>query len=816
MDSAHQNEGAEATHLDLVIDGMTCSACVGHVEKALTGSPGVLRADVNLATERAAVVIDGTTDAAMLTEVVARAGYGVRTEARTYPVQGMTCGACSARVESVLGQEPGVVAVDVNLALEQATVTLLPGTVSAEGLEQRLDRAGYRLLVDDSPDGGQDAADADKEAEGQRRLDAEKRIVLTASILTAPMVIGMVFVLLGYDDLHLMPAAEVLLATPIQFVLGARFYRAAFNALRGGRANMDVLVVMGTTAAYVYSWYLLTVLGEAADGELYFEASSVIITLVLLGKYLESRAKRATTSAIRQLMDLRPPTARVRRPDGRWEDVPAAEVLPDDVVMVRPGERIAVDGEVIAGASEVDESLLTGESLPVAKGVGDHVTGGAVNASGYLEVRTTAVGAQSTLARIVRLVTDAQSGKAGVQRLVDRVSQVFVPTVVAFAAATLVVWLIASGDFETSLIAAVSVLVIACPCALGLATPTAIMVGTGTAARAGILIKDVDTLERAPHVDTVIFDKTGTLTMGRPAVTAVTAVRGDESDVVRLAAAVQQASEHPLAKAIIDYAQREGIETPAVTDFRNHVGQGVSGNVAGAFVRVGNAGFIGSNADFIGSNADFVGAVPDGESRTGETTVWVADQAGIRGTVRLTDPLRPTAREAVAELKATGMRTVLLSGDAPAVAEHLGAAVGVDEALGGVQPERKAEAVAARMAKGECVAMVGDGINDAPALATADVAIAMGTGTDIAMETAAVTLMRPDPLLIPAAIDVSRATLRKIKHNLFWAFVYNVVGIPLAALGYLSPTLAAAAMALSSVCVVSSSLMLRRWRPART
>lgn len=798
MDSAPQNEGAEATHLDLVIDGMTCSACVGHVEKALTGSPGVLRADVNLATERAAVVIDGTTDATMLTEVVARAGYGVRTEARTYPVQGMTCGACSARVESVLGQEPGVVAVDVNLALEQATVTVLPGTVEAVGLEKRLDRAGYQLIVDGDPDVGDDT---DTEAEDQRRLDAEKRVVLTASILTAPMVLGMIFVLLGYDDIHLMPAAEVLLATPIQFVLGARFYRAAFNALRAGRANMDVLVVMGTTAAYAYSWYLLTVLGEAADGELYFEASSVIITLVLLGKYLESRAKRATTSAIRQLMDLRPATARVRRADGRWEDVAAADVLPDDVVMVRPGERIAVDGEVIAGASEVDESLLTGESLPVAKGVGDHVTGGAVNANGYLEVRTTTVGAQSTLARIVRLVTDAQHGKAGVQRLVDRVSQVFVPTVVAFATATLVVWLIASGDFETSLIAAVSVLVIACPCALGLATPTAIMVGTGTAARAGILIKDVDTLERAPHVDTVIFDKTGTLTMGRPAVTAVTAVRGDESDVVRLAAAVQQASEHPLAKAIVDYAQREGIESSAVTDFRNHVGQGVSGNVAGTLVRVGNA--------------DLVGTVPESESPTGETTVWVADEAGVRGTVRLADPVRPTAREAVAELKAVGMRTVLLSGDTPAVAEHLGAAVGVGEAVGGVQPERKAEAVNARMAKGECVAMVGDGINDAPALATADVGIAMGTGTDIAMETAAVTLMRPDPLLIPAAIDVSRATLRKIKHNLFWAFVYNVVGIPLAALGYLSPTLAAAAMALSSVCVVSSSLMLRRWRPAQ-
>ncbi|MCY3813285.1 MAG: heavy metal translocating P-type ATPase [Gammaproteobacteria bacterium] len=794
-----KHQGAEATHLDLAIDGMTCSACVGHVEGALKAAPGVLRAAVNLATERAAVVIDDTTDAAMLTEVVARAGYGVRTEVRTYPVHGMTCSACSARVESVLGQAPGVVAAEVNLALEQATVTLLPGNVSAEGLERRLDRAGYQLILE-----GKDADEADAEAEDQRRLDAEKRVVLTATILTLPMVVGMVFVLLGYDEIHLMPAAEVLLATPVQFVLGARFYRAAFNALRGGRANMDVLVVMGTTAAYVYSWYLLTVLGEAADGELYFEASAVIITLVLLGKYLESRAKRATTSAIRQLMDLRPATARVRREDGRWEDVAAGEVLPGDVVMVRPGERVPVDGEVIGGASEVDESLLTGESLPVAKGLGDSVTGGAVNTTGYLEVRTTTVGAESTLARIVRLVTDAQGGKAGVQRLVDRVSQVFVPAVVAFAAATLAVWLVAGGDFETSLIAAVSVLVIACPCALGLATPTAIMVGTGAAARAGILIKDVDTLERAPHVDTVIFDKTGTLTAGRPAVTAVNAHRGDERDVVRLAAAVQQASEHPLAKAIVDYAQREGIEPPAVTDFRNHVGQGVSGDVEGTLVRIGNA--------------DFVGIVPGNgdESLAGETTVWVADETGVRGTVRLADPVRPKAWEAVDELKGAGMRTVLLSGDSPAVVAQLGEAVGVDEALGGVQPEHKAETVNARMAQGACVAMVGDGINDAPALAAADVGIAMGTGTDIAMETAAVTLMRPDPVLIPAAIDVSRATLRKIKHNLFWAFIYNVVGIPLAALGYLSPTLAAAAMALSSVCVVSSSLMLRRWRPVRT
>ena len=797
MNSTLQTGVEDAVQLDLPIEGMTCSACVARLEDALNHIPGVLSADVNLALERAVVAVDATTDAGTLTEAVARAGFGVRTEERTYAVQGMTCSACSARVEAVLSREPGVVAVDVNLALDRATVTALPGAVLAAALSERLDRAGYRLVVENGQSG---TSDADLRADEERRLDGERRLVVTATVLTVPMVVGMVFQVLGYDDIHLMPAAEVLLATPIQFVIGARFYRAAFNALRVGSANMDVLVVMGTTAAYAYSWYLLTVLGEAADGELYFEASAVIITLVLLGKYLESRAKRATTSAIRQLMDLRPATARVRRTGDVWVDVPAAEVKPGEVVMIRPGERIAVDGEVVVGESDVDESLLTGESAPVAKRTGDQVTGGAINTSGYLEVRTTTVGEQGTLARIVRLVGDAQRGKAGVQRLVDRVSQIFVPIVVAVAIVTFGAWLAVSGDFETSLIAAVSVLVIACPCALGLATPTAIMVGTGAAARAGILIKDVDTLERAPGLTTVIFDKTGTLTVGRPTVTRVRTFLGDESEVLRLAAAVQQSSEHPLAKAVVDYARGRGIEPPAATDFRNHVGQGTEGTVDGKTVRIGNAGFVGDTPALDGTEGV-------------ETTIWIADDRGVLGALCLADPLRPTATGAVAELKRAGVHTVLLSGDAPAVVERLGVELGVDEALGGIRPEQKAQVVRSRMAEGERVAMVGDGINDAPALATADVGFAMGTGTDIAMETAAVTLMRPDPTLVPAAIDASQATLRKIKHNLFWAFVYNVVGIPAAALGYLSPTLAAAAMAMSSVCVVSSSLLLRGWRP---
>ena len=790
-----------ARTLDLPIEGMTCSACVARLEKALAQAPGVVEANVNLALERASVSFDGTTDAAALAELVARTGFDVPTEQQTFPVEGMTCAGCSARVEQVLLGEPGVVDVDVNLALERATVTAASGCVTTEALAARVDKAGYRLAVDT----GEQDREAAAEARGDR-LDAERRTVVVSAVLTLPMVVGMAFAAFGYPEIHLMPAGEVLLTTPIQFLIGARFYRAAFNALRSGGANMDVLVAMGTTAAYVYSWYLLLTLGSAADGQLYFEASAVIITLVLLGKYLESRAKRATTSAIRQLMDLRPATARVRRPDGGEEELAVARVAVGDLVIVRPGERIPVDGEVVAGDSEVDESVLTGESVPVAKAIGDPVTGGAVNTVGYLEVRATAVGEDSTLARIVRLVEAAQSGKARVQRLVDRVSRVFVPVVVGIAVVSGGAWLAVTGNFEASLIAAVSVLVIACPCALGLATPTAVMTGTGAAARAGILIKDVDTLERAPALSTVIFDKTGTLTAGRPHVVDVRVLRGTEDDLLGLAAAVQSASEHPLAKAVVGHARNLGIEPAPATDFHNHVGRGVSGLVDGREIRAGSREFVGR---------DRTPAHLDWGSRAAGTVVWVADDDGVLGALLCRDAVRPEARAAVARLKAQGVRSVVLSGDAASVVRPLAAEIGIAEAHAGMLPDEKAAFVQKLVASGERVAMVGDGINDAPALAAADVGFAIGTGTDVAMETAGITLMRPAPTLIPAALDASRATFRKIKQNLFWAFVYNVIGIPAAALGYLSPTLAGAAMAFSSVCVVSNSLLLRRWKPSR-
>ena len=781
--------------LDLPITGMTCAACVARLDNALGQAPGVLAVDVNLALERATVAIDeNSTSAGALAEVVARTGFDVATEQRDFAVEGMTCSACSSRVEKVLRDAPGVVDADVNLALERATVTVVQGTATFPTLTERVAQAGYQLRASASND--RKAAQRQAQEAWDGRLAAERRQVLVASVLTVPMVVGMIFQIAGLDDLHLMPAAEVLLATPVQFVIGARFYRAAFHALRGRSANMDVLVAMGTTAAYFYSWYLLLTLGEAADGELYFEAAAVIITLVLLGKHLESRAKRATTQAIARLMELRPPKARRRR-GATVADVPVEEVAGGDVVLIRPGERIPVDGEVQLGDSEVDESLLTGESVPVAKHPGDAVTGGGVNTTGYLEVRATTVGRDAMLSRIVRLVEDAQRGKAQMQRLADRLSQVFVPIVIGLAALTFVVWSILGVGFEASLIAAVAVLVIACPCALGLATPTAVMTGTGAAARAGILVKDVETLERAPALTTVIFDKTGTLTAGRPRVTAVEAWRGTPGELLRLAASLQQGSEHPLAKAVLAEAAARRLDLAPATAFRNHVGLGVSGRVAGEVVRIGSR--------------DFIDAAPALDA-DGQTVVFLADGDGVRGALTFADPLRPQAAAAVQRLRAMGIRPILLSGDAEPVVRRLAATLDIADARGGVRPGDKAATVRELIAAGEVVGMVGDGVNDAPALAAANVGIAIGSGTDIAMETAGITLMRPDPLLIPAAIEASRATVRKIKQNLFWAFVYNVVGIPAAALGFLSPTLAGAAMAFSSVCVVSNSLLLRRFK----
>ena len=795
-------------HLAISIGGMTCSACAARIEKALGRGDGILSAIVNFATEKAAVSYDpAVTDVNSISSVVVNAGFTVDEEQFSFGVGGMTCSACAARIEKVLQKIPGVLTANVNVALESADVTAISGQVDRDMLRTALVNAGYEAHF--APEAaGRASADTEHQEKEQAQLHRELILLLISAVLTLPLVGQMVAMIVGIP-FHLKPWMELALATPVQFLIGARFYRAAFNALRAGAGNMDVLVAMGTSTAYAYSLFLFVTLGAAAKGQLYFEASAVIITLVLLGKFMEARAKRGTTAAIRQLMDLRPDTARVER-GGQELELSVADVKQGDLVVIRPGERVPVDGKVAEGRTDIDESLVTGESLPVDKQPGDTVTGGAMNGTGLIKIMATAVGEDSTLSKIIRLVENAQAGKAPIQRLVDRISGVFVPAVVAIAGMTFGGWLLVTGNFESALVAAVSVLVIACPCALGLATPTAIMTGTGVAARFGILIKNVEALERAHKLNAIIFDKTGTLTEGRPTVVGVEATAsGDRADLLRLAASLQQGSEHPLGIAVLSRAKADGMELESVHDFRSITGSGVSGKIGGSDLISGNEAFLRANNVELG---DVVELAATWEQQ-GKTVVWVARDSLLKGIIAIADSLRPESKPAVEILHRMGIKTLLLSGDAERVAMEIGRQAGIDDVKGGVKPDDKAREVSELRAEGYSVGMIGDGINDAPALAAADVGIAMGTGTDIAMETAGVTLMRPNPGLVPAAISVSRATWNKIRQNLFWAFFYNIIGIPIAAAGYLSPTIAGAAMAFSSVSVVSNSLLLKRWRP---
>lgn len=724
-----------------------------------------------------------------------------------YDITGMTCAACAGRIERVLSKTPGVLAARVNLALERADVELAPGVPDSVVVDA-VDRAGYAAAPR-----ARDPAERRRQREAEevaRRAVLRRTLVVFAlsAVLTLPFLVSMVSMSLGGG--HLMePWTEFVLATVVQVVAGWRFYRGAWTALRGRSANMDVLVALGTSAAYLFSAWMVLTRGHHAAGHLYFEASAAILTLVQLGKLMEERAKAGTTAAVRALMALRPDSA-TRIVDGRQEVVAVEALVLGDHVLVRPGERIAVDGTIVDGAGHVDESVVTGESEPVAKATGDRAVAGAMNGEGALTVRVDALGEDTTLARITRLVENAQSGKAPVQRLVDRVSAIFVPAVVVVAVLTAAGWLVAGGTVEQALVAAVSVLVIACPCALGLATPTALVAGTGAAARAGILIRDIDVLERAAGLTTIVFDKTGTLTEGRPALTHLVAAEGvDEADLLSTAAAVQAASEHPLARAVTAAAAERQLAVLPVRRFAGVTGKGVTAEVGGRPVAVGNAALMSDLAVPLGP----LSSVLAGLEAEAHTAVVVARDGVALGVLALSDPVRPQARTAVADLNAAGIGTLMLTGDNAGVARRVADELGLKGWRGPVRPEDKSAEVAALKAAGETVGMVGDGVNDAPALAAADVGIAMGTGTDVAMETAGVTLMRPDPRLVSAAIAVSRATSAKIRQNLFWAFVYNVVGIPLAALGWLTPALAGAAMALSSVSVVTNAGMLARWRP---
>ncbi len=784
--------------LSVAIEGMTCASCAARLEKVLTQLPGVTDATVNLATETA--TISGDTDLESVRRAIEQAGFSVPTESLTLSISGMTCASCSARVEKALAKVPGVLESSVNLATEQASVTLARGA-SAAALIAAVERAGY----------GAQLPHATGEAPpGPARALPGWWPAALAMTLSLPLVAPMLGSAFGAH--WMLPGwLQWALATPVQFWLGARFYRAGWKALRAGSGNMDLLVAVGTSAAYGLSVYLLLTRADAMH--LYFEASAVVISLVLLGKWLETRAKRQTTEAIRALQALRPATARVRL-DGVDRDLPIEAIRVGDVVVIRPGERVPVDGEVIEGISQVDESLLTGESLPVDKQAGDTLTGGAINAHGVLVARTTAVGAETTLARIIRLVENAQAAKAPIQRLVDRVSAVFVPVVMGIALATLLGWWIASGDAETAILNAVAVLVIACPCALGLATPTAIMAGTGVAARHGILIKDAEALELAHRVGTVVFDKTGTLTDGTPHVAACVAAEGhDRNEILAIAAGLQAGSEHPLARAVLAASGASGTAPRPARAQQALPGRGIAGEVAGETWWLGNRRLMDENR----VDTAALDAYASEQEAAGRSVSWLA-RAGDRavlGLLAFGDAVKPSAAAGVSRLKSQGIATVMLTGDNRGAAEAAATALGVDRVLAEVLPADKAAHVAKIRAEGGTVAMVGDGINDTPALAAADVGIAMSSGSDVAMHTAGITLMRGDPALVADAIDISRRTYAKIRQNLFWAFIYNVVGIPLAAFGFLSPVIAGAAMALSSVSVVTNALTLKRWKPAR-
>jgi Cu+-exporting ATPase len=735
---------------------------------------------------------------------------------QTVRIGGMSCASCVARVEKALAAVPGVGRATVNIATETARVES-DAPLEFTQLQQAVEKAGYEVAPDTdafAPPSGPAAPTASAAPGGAaaaRPAIPEGLAVLFSAALSLPLLGPM---LLDWLGIHFMLDAKLqwLLATPVQFIFGARFYRAGWKAARNLAGNMDLLVALGTSAAYGLSVYLLLSNTDVAH-HLYFEASAVVITLVLLGKWLEARAKKQTTSAIRALQQLRPATARVRRTGESECDVAIHEVRLGDLVVVRPGERVAVDGEVTQGSSHVDESLITGESLPVARHPGSHVTGGSINGEGLLLVRTTAVGAETTLSRIIRLVEDAQAVKAPVQRLVDRVAEVFVPVVLVLAAITLAGWWFASGDIERATINAVAVLVIACPCALGLATPAAIMAGTGIAARHGILIKDAEALEVARQVDTVVFDKTGTLTQGKPVLAALLPHGVSEDRLLALAAAIQHNSEHTLARAVLDAAARRAQAALTVSAVSALPGRGLAAIVEGAELILGSSRLMQERSI---DTAPLAQQAQELEA-SGHTISWLAD-AGRRellGLLAFADQPKPTAQAAISRLRARGIDTVMLTGDNEGSANAIARQLGIGRVEANLLPADKSAAVAALKQQGRNVAMVGDGINDAPALAAAHVGIAMSSGTDVAMHAAGITLMRGDPQLVADAIDISQRTFSKIRQNLFWAFIYNLAGIPLAAFGLLNPVFAGAAMALSSVSVISNALLLRRWAPEK-
>ncbi|HDR8143491.1 TPA: copper-translocating P-type ATPase [Bacillus cereus] len=800
------NEKKEA---NLQISGMTCAACANRIEKGLKKVEGVHEANINFALEKTKIMYDPTkTNPQQFKEKVESLGYGIVSDKAEFTVSGMTCAACANRVEKRLNKLDGVNKATVNFALESATVDFNPDEVNVNEMKSAITKLGYKLEV--KPD--------DQDASTDHRLqeiERQKKKFIISFILSFPLLWAMVshfsftsFIYL--PDMLMNPWVQLALATPVQFIIGGQFYVGAYKALRNKSANMDVLVALGTSAAYFYSVYLsIQSIGSSEHmTDLYFETSAVLITLIILGKLFEAKAKGRSSEAIKKLMGLQAKTATVVR-DGTEIKILIEEVVAGDIVYVKPGEKIPVDGEIVEGKSAIDESMLTGESIPVDKSIGDVVIGSTINKNGFLKVKATKVGRDTALAQIIKVVEEAQGSKAPIQRVADQISGIFVPVVVVIAIITFAVWMIfvTPGDFGGALEKMIAVLVIACPCALGLATPTSIMAGSGRSAEYGILFKGGEHLEATHRLDTVILDKTGTVTNGKPVLTDIIVADGfHEEEILRLVGAAEKNSEHPLAEAIVEGIKEKKIDIPSSETFEAIPGFGIESVVEGKQLLIGTRRLMKKfNIDI-----EEVSKSMEELEREGKTAMLIAIDKEYAGIVAVADTVKDTSKAAIARLKKMGLDVVMITGDNTQTAQAIAKQVGIDHVIAEVLPEGKAEEVKKLQANGKKVAMVGDGINDAPALATANIGMAIGTGTDVAMEAADITLIRGDLNSIADAIFMSKMTIRNIKQNLFWALAYNALGIPIAALGFLAPWVAGAAMAFSSVSVVLNALRLQR------
>lgn len=797
----------ETKEASFQITGMTCAACATRIEKGLSKMEGVEKANVNLALEKSSIQYDSTklTEADFEKKIDAL-GYGVVKQKAEFDITGMTCAACATRIEKGLNKMGGVGTANVNLALEKATIEFNPSEVAIGDIIAKVEKLGYGAH--------QQQEDTEKVDYREKAIQEQKWKFIASAVLSLPLLWTMVghfsFTSFLYvPEILMNPWIQMLLATPVQFVIGKQFYVGAYKALRNGSANMDVLVAMGTSAAYFYSVYQAIIhAGSPHAAHLYFETSAVLITLIVLGKLFEAKAKGRSSEAIKKLMGLQAKTAVVLR-NGIETEVPLEEVAIGDTIFVKPGEKIPVDGEVLEGTTAVDESMLTGESLPVDKASGDLLYGSTINSNGSIQMKATKVGRDTALAQIIKVVEDAQGTKAPIQRMADKISGIFVPIVVGIAILTFLVWyfLVEPGNFTPALEVLIAVLVIACPCALGLATPTSIMAGSGRSAEMGVLFKGGEHLEQTQSIDTVIVDKTGTVTHGKPVLTDVSLAEGqDEEQVLSLIGAAEKQSEHPLAQAIVQGIQEKGIELGKVQYFEAVPGYGVQATVSGQGVLVGTRKLM----QQYGIDVSAVLAEMEALESDGKTAMLAAINGEYAGIVAVADTIKDTSRGAIARLQKMGIKVIMMTGDNERAAQAIGKEVGVDAVISEVLPEGKADEVKKLQQQGKKVAMVGDGINDAPALATADIGMAIGTGTDVAMEAADITLIRGDLNSIADAILMSRKTMRNIKQNLFWAFAYNTVGIPIAAIGLLAPWVAGAAMAFSSVSVVLNSLRLQR------